>query len=395
MANSATATVQQGPAGARAAIERLPFSKIREVARFAEGFDDLIALWYGEPDLPTPDFITRAAAEALARGQTFYTPNRGVPELRAEIAAYMTRLHGRDVGMDRITVTPSGMAALNFAQQVLVDPGDNVVATVPVWPNLVETVTMMGGEVRRVPIRFGNDGWTLDVARLVERVDGRTRAIMVNSPSNPTGWMMAREAQTELLAFARSRGIWIIADEVYVRLAYDRPSAPSFAELCEPDDRVLIVNSFSKTWAMTGWRLGWLTAPPALGPVLEGAMEFHSSCAAHFSQIAAITAIRDGEPFVRDMVDRYRRCRDITVDALQRMRRVHVSRPEGAFYAFFRVDGMDDSLAACKRIAQEARVGLAPGAAFGPEGEGWIRLCFAQSEDRLHEAMRRLKPYFD
>ena len=388
-------SLAQGPAGARATVERLPFSRIREVANAGMGFNDVIALWYGEPDVPTPDFIIAAGIEALRHGCTFYTPNRGIPELREAIAGYMTGLHEKPVGVDRITVTASGMAALNLVQQVLTDPGDNVVTVVPAWPNLVGTVQLMGGEARRVPLGFGNGGWSLDLEALFARVDGRTRAILVNSPANPTGWLMERPEQQALLEFARARGIWLIADEVYARLAYGRRVAPSFVDLAEPDDRVVIVNSFSKTWAMTGWRLGWLTTPPALGAVLEGAIEFHHSCATHFSQVAAVTAIRDGEGAVAEMVARYRRCRDLTIERLQQMRRVSVANPAGAFYAFFRVDGMDDSLGAAKRIVQEARVGLAPGIAFGPEGEGWMRLCFAQTETRLAEAMDRLKPYFD
>jgi len=384
-----------GPAGARLSVERLAGSRIREVANAAMGVEGVIALWFGEPDLPTPDFIRQAAVESLARGETFYTPNRGIPELRRALSDYQSRLHGRPIDVDRITVTASGMAGVNLIQQVLTDPGDNVVVTAPVWPNLVETVRLMGGEPRLVGLRFGNAGWRLDLDELFAKVDGRTRALLINSPSNPTGWMLEPAEQRAVLEFARARGLWVVSDEVYVRLAYDRPRAPSFLDLAEPDDRVVAINSFSKSWTMTGWRLGWLTAPPALGPVLEKVIEYHHSCAVHFVQAAGVVAVSEGEALIGGTVERYRRARDLTVGRLQRLPRVQVARPEGAFYAFFRVDGLADSLEACKRIVREARVGLAPGIAFGPEGEGWIRLCFAQSEARLEEALDRLQPYLE
>ncbi len=384
-----------GASGARGRIDRLTSSKIRDVANAGMGLEDVIALWYGEPDLPTPEFISKAAADSLSRGETFYTENRGVEELRAAIVEYMNGLHAKPVDIDRITVTASGMASINLIQQVLTEPGDNVVVNGPIWPNLTATIAIMGGEPRQVPLEFGNDGWRLDLNRLTAQVDSRTRAVMINSPSNPTGWLMEREDQERLLEFCRKRGIWLVSDEVYSRLVYDRPVAPSFIDIAEPDDKVIVVNSFSKTWCMTGWRLGWIAAPASLGPTLEKMIEFHYSCPAHFSQMAGIVAVRDGEPFVKDMIDRYRAARDLAIDRLQAMRRVRVHRPKAAFYAFFKVEGMTDSLETCKEILRQTRVGLAPGIAFGPEGEGYIRLCFASTLERLTEAMDRIQPILD
>ena len=386
----AATALAAGPAGARLAVERLPGSLIREVANAGMGLGDVLAFWFGEPDLPTPKFICDAAAAAMAAGQTFYTANRGLPELREALSAYMGRLHGRAIAEERIVVTASGMAAVNLAQQVLTEAGDNVVVQGPIWPNLMATVALMGGEPRLVPLQFANQGWRLDLDRLFAACDARTRAIVVNSPSNPTGWVMRPEEQRAILEFARKRGIWIIADDVYVRLCYSRPVAPSFAELAEPEDRLVIVNSFSKSWCMTGWRLGWLTVPPKLAPVVERAIEFHHSCAAEFSQRAGIVAVEQGEPFVADLVARYRSARDLACERLVAMPRVRLHVPEGAFYVFFQVAGMRDSLEFCKRLVREARVGLAPGAAFGPEGEGFIRLCFASTLPRLDEGLSRL-----
>jgi aspartate/methionine/tyrosine aminotransferase len=387
-------TVASGPSGARRSVENIASSKIREVANAGMGISDIIALWYGEPDLPTPQFICDAAAQAMAEGNTFYTENLGIMELRQTLAEYSSRLHNRPIDAERIAVTASGMSGTNLMQQVLTDPGDNVVVSAPVWPNLIETIRIMGGEPRFAWLRFGNRGWTLDLDELFDQVDSRTRAILINTPSNPTGWVMTREQQETVLAFCRKHGIWLLSDEVYDRMVYDVPVAPSILDLVEPDDRAVAVNSFSKTWCMTGWRLGWLTAPVQLMPVLEKMIEFHYSCPAHFSQAAGITAVREGEPFVAELIARYREARDLVIERLQAMPRVQVHRPDGAFYAYFAVDGMTDSLAVCKDIVRTTKVGLAPGAAFGPECEGFIRLCFANTIEPLETAMDRLADYF-
>ncbi len=375
---------------ARERIERLPKSKIRAIANASLGLEGLIPLWFGESDLPTPEFIKQAGADALMQGCTFYTHNRGIPELRTTLAEYASGLHARPVNEDRITVTASGCVAINLIQQVLTDPGSNTVIVGPLWPNLIETIHIMGGETRIVPLTFGEQAWTLDLDRLFAQVDDKTTAILINSPGNPTGWVMERDGQQAVLDFCRQRGLWFISDEVYNRLVYDRPVAPSLLDLAEPDDKVLVINSFSKTWAMSGWRLGWVTSPPRLGEVFEKVIEFHYSCPAHFTQQAGVTAVMEGEPFVRDMVQRYRAARDLSVERLRAMPRVRVHSPLGSFYLFFAVDGMTDSVAECRRFVSEARVGLAPGAAFGEAGEGFIRLCFANTLETLHEAFERL-----
>ena len=377
----------------RRAIAELPASKIREVATLGMVSDaDVIPLWFGEPDLPTPDFINRAATRALAEGHTFYTLNRGIPELREEIARYMSRLHGRAFAADRITVTASAMNAIALLMQTLIDPGDNAVLVAPVWPNIAASVGIMGGDARQVALAETGTGWRLDLDRLFDAVDGRTRLVFVNSPSNPTGWMMTADEQRALLDFCRKRGLWLVADEVYDRIVYDRAHAPSFLDVGEPEDLVLRINSFSKSWCMTGWRLGWIAAPAAFGPVLEKMNEFNVASAASMAQHAGIVALREGEAFVRETVARYGLARDLVFQRLAAMPRVRLVRPEAAFYAFFAVDGMDDSLAFAKRLLADTGVGLAPGAAFGPGGEGRLRLCYAATPATLSEAMDRLQP---
>lgn len=381
------------PQGVRAAIEALPASKIGEVANVAFGDPSVVALWFGEGDLPTPSFICDAAADALRRGETFYTFKRGIPSLREAIAAYLTRLHAKPVGADRVAVTSAGMSAIMLACQTLVEPGDNVVIVSPVWPNINAAVELLGGEARPVPLEpTPAGGWRLDLDRVMKACDHHTRAVFVNSPSNPTGWMMSREEAQALLAFTRRRGIWLMSDEVYERIVYDRPVAASLLDIAEPADRIIVINSFSKSWAMTGWRLGWMVTSDELMPSIDKLIEFNTSGAPTFVQHGAVTAIEEGEAFVASMVERCRVGRDIIMEGLRRFPRVTVEAPEGAFYAFFRVEGMTDSLSFAKDIVRRCKVGLAPGAAFGPAGEGYLRLCFASAPERLNEALERLQP---
>jgi aspartate/methionine/tyrosine aminotransferase len=383
-------------AGLRAAIARLPSSKIREIAHAGMGRDDVIALWFGEPDTPTPKFICDAAARALAAGDTFYQPNPGIPELRAVLADYMNGLYGTRLAAEHVTVSASAMNALMLAIQALLDPGDVVVTTTPSWPNLPAVPRILSGVIRSVPLSPGNAGWRLDLDRLFDACDARTRVIFLNSPNNPTGWMMAAGQQRDVLAFARERGIWVVSDEVYARIVYDRPHAPSFLEHAEPEDRLIVVNSFSKTWSMTGWRLGWITAPAALGATFEMLTEYNIAGPPGFVQRAGIVAVREGEPFVAEIVARYRAARDLVLERIAAIPRLSLPMPEAAFYAFIRVDGVSDSLALAKDLLVKTGVGLAPGAAFGDDDnrfDDYLRLCFAATLPTLERAFDRLAGY--
>ncbi|HZB93177.1 MAG TPA: pyridoxal phosphate-dependent aminotransferase [Stellaceae bacterium] len=386
--------MSERPNGLRPIVEAMPFSKIGQVAMAGLGDPAVIPLWFGESDLPTPAFISEAAARALSAGHTFYTFKRGIPELRQAIAGYLARLYRRPMSAERVIVTSSGMSGIMFMAQALIEAGDNMVVLSPVWPNINDAVTVLGGEARAValaPTEAG--GWRLDLERLMAACDERTRAIFVNSPGNPTGWTMRREEQAELLVFARRRGLWLVADEVYGRIVYTgEAAAPSFLDLAEPEDRVVVINSFSKSWAMTGWRLGWLVAPKPIQDVADKIVEFNTSGAPTFLQHAAVTAITEGEDFIAAMVERCRIGRDLLVQGLQRFPRVRVAAPDGAFYAFARIEGMSDSLAFAREVLARAKVGVAPGAAFGLGGEGHLRLCFASAPERLAAALDRLAP---
>ena len=379
------------PLSARPAVRALAASKIRELYNEGIGKPGILPFWVGEPDEPTPEFIRRAGSDSIAAGELFYTHNLGIPELREALAAYVSRLH-RKTPADAIVVTSAGVNALMLASQLLVDPGDRVVEAVPLWPNLLEIPRILGASVTTVPLAFSPGGWKLDLDRLLEALEPGTRALYLNSPNNPTGWVITREEQRAVLEHCRRHGIWIFADDAYERLYFGAGGvAPSFLHLMEAEDRVISANTFSKSWLMTGWRLGWLVVPPALTADLGKLVEYNTSCAPVFVQRAGIAALKDGEPVIARTVERFRKARDFLLDNLKTIPGVQAAVPDGAMYAFFRVEGMSDSLAFCKRLVREHGLGLAPGAAFGPEGEGYVRWCFAASEDKLAEGVARLR----
>jgi aspartate/methionine/tyrosine aminotransferase len=379
------------PLSARAAVRALAASKIRELYNEGVGKPGILPFWVGEPDEPTPGFIRKAGADSIAAGEVFYTHNLGIPELRESLADYLSRIH-KKVSADEIVVTTAGVNALMLASQLLVDPGDRVVEVVPLWPNLQEIPKILGATVATVPLGFSPEGWKLDLGRLIDALKPGTRALYLNSPNNPTGWVITREEQRVVLEHCRRHGIWIFADDAYERLYFGPGAiAPSFLGLCEPEDRVVSANTFSKSWLMTGWRLGWLVVPPALTADLGKLVEYNTSCAPVFVQRAGIAALKDGEPVIARTVARFRDARDFLLKQLNTVPRVQVAVPDGAMYAFFRVEGMADSLAFCKRLVREQGLGLAPGAAFGPEGEGYVRWCFAASQDKLADGVARLR----
>ena len=370
----------------------LPESPISDVANTVFGDPDVVPMWFGESDLVTPDFVRDAAAQGLQSGETFYTWQRGTPELRAALSAYTERLYKIKCPPDRLSLTTGGMQAILLSCQLLVDPGDNVVIVSPIWPNITSAVKLVGGEPRYVALDRQADGrWKLDMQKIFDSVDDRTRAIFVNSPGNPTGWTMTSEEQRTLLDFARKRGLWIMADEVYARLIYTRPVAPSFLEIATPEDPVLVLNSFSKPWAMTGWRLGWLTHPAALGDQIAKLVQINTSGVPAFLQRGAIAALEKGDDFVTQMVERCRSGGELVFQRLSGLPRVTISRPEAAFYSFFSVEGVDDTMAFCKKLAKEYKVGLAPGEAFAAGGQGNIRLCFASGAERLSKGLDRIE----
>lgn len=359
------------------------------------GRDDVLAFWFGESDEVTPEFIREAAIESLERGETFYSHNLGLPELRQSVAEYMGALHG-PIGSERIAITSGGVNALMVAVQALVDAGDEVVAVTPVWPNLTAQPAILGARVRTVPLKTVGGAWSLDLPALLRAVTASTRVLIVNAPNNPTGWCLSRAEQQALLDHCRHTGTWILADEVYERLYYAGDTvngcAPSFLDVATPHDRLVVVHSFSKSFLMTGWRLGWLVVPPEMTPHVGKLIEFNTSCASVFTQRAGIAALERTAEVTPQVVTNLRHCRDTLIPLLAAVPGVQVGAPRGGMYAFFRLDGFDDSLATAKRLVVEAGLGLAPGEAFAPEARGWLRWCFASHDpQRLVRGVERLQ----
>jgi aspartate/methionine/tyrosine aminotransferase len=378
----------------RPEIKTLPDSGIVEVWKMGFTVPDVIGLWVGEGDLPTTRFICDAAAKSLNAGETYYTYKGGIPELRQGLSAYYKRHWNVDVSDERIIVTSSGMNAMVLIVQTLCGAGDNAVCISPSWPNIFAAIQVMGAEPRQVALTGDEKGWHLDMEKLFAACDARTKAIYLASPGNPTGWVMPEDQRRALLDFARKKRIAIIADEVYGRLIYDgRTVAPSFLEIAGPDDPVFIVNSFSKTWAMTGWRVGWIVAPQAITHKLEMLIEYNTSGGQTFTQRAGVVALEQGEEWVKWMIERCRQSRDVVINRVAQMNRVQVIPAQAAFYLMLRVEDMGDATDFCKRLVVDGRVGLAPGTAFGAGGEQYVRLCYAQSPERIGLAMDRLAKF--
>ncbi|MGB1160775.1 MAG: pyridoxal phosphate-dependent aminotransferase [Alphaproteobacteria bacterium] len=369
-------------------------SKIRDVAELGMGDPDVIPLWFGEAAWRSPLLAIDAAKISLDRDPTHYQPNSGLPALREAIAGYLSALHKVSIPANRITVSASAMQGLMLSAQTLTTPGDRVVMIAPDWPNIAAAFTIAGGQVEKVALTVADGRWTLDLDELIDALTPDTRCLMINTPNNPTGWTLSAENRQVLLDHCRKHGIWIVADEVYNRLYRHGTAAPSFVEITEPEDRFIGLNSFSKAWAMTGWRLGWMVTPPELEAPLAMLTEFNIAGAPPFVQAAGVSVVSEGETFVAQQRDRLAAGYALVAERLGQMDRVEFIKPDGAFYAFFRIDGLNDSLETAKDILSKTKVGLAPGIAFGEQGEGHLRLCYAQPVDLLNRALDRLEQYF-
>ena len=378
----------------RQAIEQLQASKIRELANAGLGRSDVLAFWFGESDEVTPDFIRQAAIDSLQAGETFYAHNLGLPELRESISAEMVKRHGADIGSDRIAVTSGGVNALMLAMQALVEAGDEVLVITPVWPNLTAQPQILGAQLRTLGLEPTKGRWELPLEKLLNSITANTRLLVLNSPNNPTGWTLNRQEQQAILEKCRSTGTWILADEVYESLYFldsQNQCAPSFLDIAQTDDRLLVAHSFSKSFLMTGWRLGWLVMPPEMTQHMGKLIEFNTSCASVFVQRAGLVALKRAEEVTPRVVSHLRLCRDTLADALKGVDQLEFALPDGGMYLFLRLpEGMDDFQIA-KRLVQEAGLGLAPGSAFASEAQGWLRWCFASKElDRLRLGAERL-----
>ncbi|WP_110707611.1 pyridoxal phosphate-dependent aminotransferase [Salinicola sp. CR57] len=377
-------------------VQAMPDNQIVAVADLARHDASVVRLWIGEGDLPTPEYIKQAAMDALTDDDTRYSYSQGLPELRQALADYHRRHWQVDVSSDRFCVTVGGMNAVTMAMQAILDEGSEVIMPTPAWPNARQMIEIVGGVNVPVAFDFYPDGnIELDLDKLFARVTERTRAVFINSPSNPTGWRMPLEDMRRLRDFCREKGLWIVADEVYNHFVYDGEGpASSFLQVCEPDDKLLVTNTFSKNWCMTGWRAGWITFPGGMDQLFARLCQYNTTGVASFIQRACIVALEEGDEFIAQQVARCQASRDVLVDGLTALDNVTVFSPEGTFYLFFKVHGLDESsLETAKRILREAKVGVAPGSAFGPEGEDYLRICFAIDPELAKEALDRLTPF--
>jgi aspartate aminotransferase len=369
----------------------IPSSRIVEVACLAFETPDVDFLCFGESDQPSPNSALDAAIGALRDEHTRYPDVRGLPALRAALSSYLSRLHAKPVAESRIQVTASGMAAISVAMTAILRAGHRVVLHSPAWPNIASAARLRGALVEQIDLDVQEDGgFGLNLDKLDAMMEG-TRAFVLNTPGNPTGWTASETELRAIREIANRHGAWIISDEVYSRLVYDgHAAAPSMLDIAEADDRIIICNSFSKTWKMTGWRLGWMVVPEAASEAIVDIVEAVHSGVAPFTQRAGVAAIADTES-----VEAFRAyCatgRDLASQALAGLNGIRYQPPDGAFYAFLAVEGLDDSLDLAKKLVTRHGVAVAPGVAFGSAGEGWLRVCFAQSATLMERAMQRLR----
>jgi aspartate/methionine/tyrosine aminotransferase len=376
----------------RQIVQNLPANPGAEMLRYGWKKSDVISLGQGEGCVPTPDFIINAANEAMAAGKTHYGPVLGQPALRDEISAYYKNIFDVEITPNRVFVTGSGTTAMHLALTSILDKDDEVIAITPIWKNLLGAVSLAQAHVHQVPLDFDEkEGWSLNLEALFAVCTPKTKAVLVVTPSNPTGWTMSKEEMQRLVEFTRARDIWIVSDEVYNRSLYGEVHAPSFLEVTKEDDLLLTVNSFSKSWAMTGWRLGWLIGPAAAEEIVRDVALYDNMGPPTFTQFGGVVALRDGDAFIQEQLNLWESNLDIIMDRLGNNPKIHISRPKATFYVFFKVEGEEDCLVLAKKLIDEAGLSLAPGCAFGQDCKGWMRLCFAVSESKLTQALDRLE----
>lgn len=373
-------------------VHNMPDNPGAEILRYGWRKENILSLGQGEGSDPTPNFVIEAANKAMVEGKTFYGPVLGQPALRKEISEYYKRIFNANIGSDQIFVTGSGTTAMHLALSSILEEGDEVVAVTPIWKNLLGAVHLAQATTIQVPLESNsNTGWFLDLEKLFGAVTDKTKAILIVTPSNPTGWVLNKDDMIKILEFAREKNIWIVSDEVYNRSVYGQTYAPSFNQFMHPDDKVFTINSFSKSWAMTGWRLGWLTGPIFAENVIRDIALYDNMGPNTFAQFGGIAALRDGEAFIQDQMNNWSKNRDLIINFFKKHSDIVFYAPDSTFYAYFKVKSEENCLDFAKKLIDKADLSLAPGCAFGKTSIGWTRLCFAVSEEKLKDALKRLE----
>lgn len=362
-----------------------------EISAYGNRKPGVIPLYQGETGDTTPQFITDAVINALQAGKTGYAPPAGVPELRQALSNYYQSIYNHDLPMERMIVTSSGTSAVDVALTSVCNKGDEIVAVTPVWKNLLSSILLQEGKINEVPLDDMGDSWELNLNKLFESVTAKTKALIINTPNNPTGWIMPEDDMRHVMNFARERGLWVLSDEVYGRMVFDEKRAPSFLDVSEPDDNLIVMNSFSKNYSMTGWRLGWLVTPEGSEKKFQDINSYKCLCSPTFSQFAAIAALENGEQYISERMNWYKQTRNMVHDRFTQMGNIHAIKPEATFYSFFKVDGEPDDMKLARKLIDKGGLGLAPGCSFGCTGEGYLRICTSGSYDTLNEALNRLE----
>jgi len=372
-------------------VRNMPDNPGAEILRYGWRKENILSLGQGEGSDPTPDFVINAANQAMVEGKTFYGPVLGQPALREEISQYYKRIFDADIASNQVFITGSGTTAMHLSLSSILEEGDEVVAVTPIWKNLLGAVHLAQAKTIQVPLECNGDGWFLDLDKLFSAVNEKTKAILIVTPSNPTGWVLNKADMKRILEFAREKNIWIVSDEVYNRSVYGQTYAPSFNQFTNDDDKVFTINSFSKSWAMTGWRLGWLTGPSFAEDVIRDIALYDNMGPNTFAQFGGIAALRDGEDFIALQMENWSKNRDLITNFFKKHSSIEFFEPESTFYAYFKVKNEDNCLDFAKTMIDEVDLSLAPGCAFGKTSKGWMRLCFAVSEEKLKDALSRLE----
>lgn len=371
-------------------------SKIREMNELCNQFDNVISFAIGEPDFITPQHIIDSAIHALQTGHTKYAPNAGLSELRQTIADKIKQTHGVSYNWSKeVIITGSGMDNLRLVFQTLLDPGEEVLIPNPTWSNHPNHPILASGKSIMVPV-YEKDGFMYDVEVLERYVTDKTKAVLLNSPSNPTGGAITKEQLLKFCDFCKKHDLVVVSDEVYEHIIYDGLKFYSPAMIEGMKDRVVICNSFSKTYAMTGWRLGYAAGPEDIIHGMEMINENSISCVNTFVQMAGITALTSSQDCVKEMVSSYQRRRDMVYDGINAIQGLSCIRPKGALYAFVNIQKTGfTSEEFARDLIIKKQVCVVPGSGFGSAGEGFVRICYAVSDEDIIEGLSRIKEYVD
>ena len=368
---------------------------IMEIANFGRSYSrdtgkKIYAAWFGEGNQSTNEIIFNETIKSLRDGKTFYTYQNGIPKIREALSNYMNDVFSLNISAENNSLVTGGMLGIKIICDMLIEKDDEVVIVGPVWPNIRSSVILKQGKVKEISLRLKNK-WQLDLNELFDSISDKTKMVFINSPSNPTGWMLTESEQEEITAYIRKKNCWLIADEVYHQIVYDREVSPSFLQHAKADDKLIVINSSSKSFNMTGWRIGWLSHPKFLGEHIAKLVQISTTGVPEFLQEGFLSALINYKSIVKDVKNGLKQSRDLVFERTKNWGKIYMPVTNAAFYSFFKVKDMNNSIEYAKYLIEKTQVGLAPGIAFGKSGEGHLRLCFASDLNYLEKILNRLE----